>query len=139
MRGLRETGFFDLEKVEIGGAKISPMEMTAKLLLKEWAFEEQEEDLTVMRIQVDGEKDGKSIRHSYHMFDRYDAETDTSSMARTTGYTCTSMVRLVARNLYTEVGISPPELVGRDKACFESVFKDLEERNIRFRHEVEKL
>lgn len=137
MRGLRDTGFFDLERVEINGASVSPMEMTAKLLLREWAFEEEEEDLTVMRILVEGEVGGVGVRHTYHMFDRYDAETGTSSMARTTGYTCTAMVRLVARNLYTQPGISPPEFVGRDKACFDFVLNELEARNVRLRHEVE--
>ncbi len=58
-------------------------------------------------------------------------------MARTTGYTCTAMVRLVARNLYTQPGISPPEFVGRDKACFDFVLNELEARNVRLRHEVE--
>lgn len=139
MRGLRETGFFDLEPVEINGALVSPMEMTARLLLKAWTFEDREEDITVMRIQVDGEVDGKKLRHSYHMFDRYDPGTNTSSMARTTGYTCTAMVRMLTRNLYTTPGISPPEFVGRDKACFDFVFKELEDRNVRFRHEVEEL
>jgi hypothetical protein len=60
-------------------------------------------------------------------------------MARTTGYTCTAMVRVVARNLYTEPGISPPELVGRDQACFDFVLKELEDRGVRFRHEIEEM
>jgi len=139
MRGLRDTGFFDLEEMEIGGARVSPMEMTAKLLLREWTFEEKEEDLTVMRILVEGEAAGKGVRHTYHMFDRYDVETGTSSMARTTGYTCTAMVRLVARNLYTRPGISPPELVGRNQACFDFVLDELAARNVKLRHEVEVL
>ena len=92
-----------------------------------------------LKIRVEGEKEGKKVRHSFEMFDRYDAETDTPSMVRTTGYTCTAMVRCVARNLYTRVGISPPEFVGRDKRCFDFVLKDLEERNVRFRHEVEEI
>jgi len=139
MRGLRETGFFNLEPVEINGAMVTPMEMTARLLLREWEFKENEEDLTVMRIRMEGELGGKKVRHSYHMFDKYDTRTNTSSMARTTGYTCTAMVRMVARKLYTQPGISPPEFVGRNKTCFDFVFKELEDRNIRFRHEIEEL
>jgi len=139
MRGLRETGFFDLDPVEFPGGTVSPMEMTARILVDAWQFEEKEEDLTVMRVRVEGTEGGKKVRHSYHLFDRYDAATDTSSMARTTGYTCTAMVRMVARNLYTEPGISPPELVGRDRACFDFVMKELEERGVCFRHEMEEM
>ena len=115
------------------------VEKTARLLLKAWAFDEEEEDLTVMRILVEGEVGGVGGRHTYHMFDRYDVETGTSSMARTTGYTCTAMVCLVARNLYTRPGISPPEFVGRDKTCFDFVFGELEARDVRLRHEVEEV
>ncbi len=137
MLGLRESGFFDLQPVEVGGAKVSPMQMTAHLLEKAWAFDEGEEDLTLMRVRVDGLKEGKKVRHSFDLFDRHDRETDTSSMARTTGYTCTAMVRLVARRLYKEPGISPPEFVGRNKTCFDFVMKELQDRKVVFRHEVE--
>ena len=49
------------------------------------------------------------------------------------------MVRLVARNLYAEPGISPPELVGQYRACFEFVMKELDSRGVRFRHELKEL
>ena len=37
-------------------------------------------------------------------------DTETSSMARTTGYTCTAMVNLVAEGLWDEPGLAPPEV-----------------------------
>jgi hypothetical protein len=46
---------------------------------------------------------------------------------------------MVARNLYTEPGITPPELVGRDRACFDFVMKELEHRGVIFRHQVEEM
>ncbi len=137
MRGLRETGFFETEPVGLNGAQVAPMDVTAHLLKRAWAFDEKEEDLTVMRIRVEGMRNGKKERQTFDLFDRYDTETDTSSMARTTGYTCTAMVRMVARGLYTEPGISPPEFVGRDPACFDFVMKELEERDVRFHKTVE--
>jgi saccharopine dehydrogenase-like NADP-dependent oxidoreductase len=137
MRGLRATGFFDTRTMEIGDTQVAPKEVTARLLDRVWSFDEGEEDLTVMRIQVDGIRKGRKERHTFHLFDRYDAETQTSSMARTTGYTCTAMVRMVARNLYTEPGISPLELVGKYPKCYEFVMTELAARGIRFEVEVE--
>ena len=46
----------------------------------------------------------------FHLLDRYDRATGTTSMARTTGYTCTAVARLVASGGYRRAGISPPEL-----------------------------
>jgi len=41
----------------------------------------------------------------YDLFDMYDAATETSSMSRTTGYTCTAALNLLIENLFTEKGV----------------------------------
>jgi saccharopine dehydrogenase-like NADP-dependent oxidoreductase len=139
MRGLRTAGFFDTMPMTLGDVTVSPMDVTARLLEAAWAFEEKEEDITVMRVRVDGTEGGIPRRHVFSLLDRYDTETDTSSMARTTGYTCTAMVRMVAQGLYTEPGITPPEFIGRDPACFDFVMNELDERGVHFHHEIEEL
>jgi lysine 6-dehydrogenase len=137
MRGLRHAGFFDKTPMQIGENSLAPREVTARLLEKIWTFEEGEEDLTVMRVKVDGVKGGKKEHHTFFLLDRYDREAGTSSMARTTGFTCTAMVRLVARKLYTEPGITPLEFVGRDAPGYHFVMKELEARGVVFRHQAE--
>ena len=44
-------------------------------------------------------------------------------MARTTGYTCTAAVRMVAAGLYDRKGISPPEFVGRDAQAYAFILR----------------
>jgi lysine 6-dehydrogenase len=139
MKGLRHVGFFEKTPMQIGESSVSPVEVTARLLERVWTFQEGEEDLTVMRVKLDGVQGGKKQRRTFFLLDRFDTATGTSSMARTTGFTCTAMVRLVARKLYTEPGITPLELVGRDPACFDFVMKELEDRGVVFRREVEDL
>ena len=136
MRMLRETGFFDASPLEIGGAKVRPLDLSAHLLFRAWRLEDGEEDLTAMRVVVDGRRDDRPVRHVFDLLDRYDPATRTSSMARTTGYTCTAMVRLVARGLYDRPGISPPELVGRAPGCFAFVMNQLAARGVVFRETV---
>ena len=41
--------------------------------------------------------------------------TKTSSMARTTGYTCTAAVNLIAKKLFTEKGVFPPNWSAKTK------------------------
>jgi lysine 6-dehydrogenase len=139
MKGLRHAGFFDRTPLQIGEFSLSPREVTARLLEKIWTFKEGEEDLTVMRVRVEGITGGKTVRRSFFLLDRYDTATGTASIARTTGFTCTAMVRLVAQKLYTEPGITPLELVGRDAASFDFIMKELESRGVVFRKEVEEL
>ncbi len=134
---LREMGLFNAEPVNVGGVPVSPLQLTTQLLFPMWQFNPREPDLTVMRVEVDATESKASTRHIYDLLDYYDATTDTASMARTTGYTCTAMVRLVARGAYTKPGVSPPEYVGRETGCFEAVRKDLEARGIKLVESVE--
>lgn len=132
MRMLRETGFFSQEPVELGGVRVRPLDLTARLLFSAWQLGPEEEDFTVLRVTVEGEKGGRRERRTWDLLDRYDRETRTTSMARTTGYTCTAMVRMLAAGLYDRKGVSPPEHVGRDAACYEFVLRELAARNVRF-------
>jgi len=139
MRMLREAGFFSTENVLVESGQARPLDVTEALLISAWNFGEGEPDLTVMRIVIEGAKDDKALRHTYSLLDYYDTDTETSSMARTTGYTCTGMVRLITRGLWTEPGVAPPEVVGRDAECFDAVIKHLEERNIQIFQRVDEL
>jgi lysine 6-dehydrogenase len=139
MRMLRETGFFGTEPLEVGGQRVRPLDLTAKLLFSSWLLAAGEEDVTVMRIVVEGVKDSRRSRHTWSLLDRFDRETGTTSMARTTGYTCTAAVRLVAAGLYDRKGISPPELVGRNPEAYTFILHRLAERGVVFRETVTEL
>jgi len=128
---LKESGFFDSEELDIQGQKITPLDFTSKILFNEWKLGEEEEELTVMRVRLKGENaKGQTERVTYSLHDEYCPETQTSSMARTTGYTATAAANLFLEGLFTEKGVFPPELVGKNKQCFDYFMKYLKERNI---------
>jgi lysine 6-dehydrogenase len=129
---LQQAGFFDTATVRVGKTDISPLEFTSRLLIDQWQLEQGEEEFTVMKIIIKGEKEGQHKTIEYNLLDRYDRSTKTSSMARTTGYTCTAAVNLIAKKLFTEKGIFPPELVGKNKACFDFVVDYLEQRKVKW-------
>jgi len=95
-----------------------------------WKYEPGEADLTVMRLVISGVEDGKPATYTYDLCDEYDPATGALSMARTTGYTCTAVTRLVLDGGYSQKGISPPEFVGRVDGCRESVERYLEDRGV---------
>ncbi|MDE3145092.1 MAG: saccharopine dehydrogenase NADP-binding domain-containing protein [Bacteroidota bacterium] len=127
---LKEAGFFDHEEISINNSSISPLQFTSKILFNDWKLGLEEEELTVMRIIIEGRKNDAPVREEFNMVDRYDPVTKISSMSRTTGYTCTAAVHLIAQKLFTEKGVYPPELVGKYKTCFDFVLNHLKERNI---------
>jgi lysine 6-dehydrogenase len=135
MRVLRESGFFSTTPVEVDGQAVRPIALTARLLFEQWKLQE-EEDLTVMQVVIEGRKEGQGYRYTYDLLDRYDRETRTTSMARTTGYTCAIVARQVARGLFSQVGICPPEFVGRTPGCYQDLLAGYAERNIHLRETV---
>jgi lysine 6-dehydrogenase len=123
---LQQAGFFDSTPLRINDTDIIPLEFTSKLLVNEWKLGAEEEEFTVMKVIVEGANETVE----YNLFDRYNAVTKTSSMARTTGYTCAAAVNLIAKNLFVKKGVFPPELISDNEECFDFVLKYLKQRNV---------
>jgi lysine 6-dehydrogenase len=134
---LRDSGFFSKEPIQINGVDIIPLDFTSKILFNEWKLGETEEEITVMRVSVNGDENGVTKKVTYHLHDEYNNDTQTSSMARTTGYTATAAVNIVLNNLFSEKGVFPPELVGKHEKCFNFFIDYLKERGVSYRKEEE--
>ena len=130
LRVLRETGFFSYEEVDVKGVKVRPIDVTAKLLFPKWKLKPGEEEFTVMRVRLSGEENGQQKRYQYNLLDRTNKLTNTLSMARTTGYTCTAAVNLVLDRKFTRKGISPPEFLGEDEPNFLFIVDYLKARGV---------
>lgn len=132
LRVLRETGFFSYDEVDVKGVKIRPIDVTAKLLFPKWKLKPGEEEFTVMRIRMEGEENGKAKSYEYNLLDRTEKSTNTLSMARTTGYTCTAVAHLVADGKFSRKGICPPEYLGEDENNFNFIKKYLQDRGVTY-------
>jgi saccharopine dehydrogenase-like NADP-dependent oxidoreductase len=126
MIALQQAGFFDPAPLRFEETDISPLEFTSRLLVHQWKLDPDENEFTVMRVIIKGE--GKTIE--YNLLDHHDPATKLSSMARTTGYTCTAVVNLLAKKMFEQKGICPPEIVGKEKDCFDFVLKYLHDRGV---------
>lgn len=140
MAVLRELGFFSKEKsMNINGNPVSPLELTAQVLFPNWKLKPGETDITIFRSIIEGTKDGKKIRYTINLYDKYDPKTDVISMARTTGYTATLTIRMIAEGIYSVKGISPPEYLGKYQECVDYLQKGLQERGVNWRVSMENL
>ena len=136
MRMFRETGFFSDIPIEVGGLKVKPVNFTAELLFPKWKLKEGEEELTVMRVIVQGKKGGKKLCYCYDLLDYYDKSTKATSMSRTTGFPCAIMARLIAQGEYLHQGVSPPEYIGRKHKLYQKVMKELERRKVFYKENI---
>ncbi len=128
---LKSTGFFDKKKIMVNGVEVSPLEVTSKILIDDWKLGENEEELTVMRVTLKGENSSGEIEKiEYNLYDEYNTVTQTSSMARTTGYTATAVANMFLEGLFNEKGVFPPELIGKNEVCFNYIMNYLKERKI---------
>jgi saccharopine dehydrogenase-like NADP-dependent oxidoreductase len=128
---LKQIGFLSKEPVKLSEKdRVRPVELTAQLLKPVWKLNEDERDFTVLRVEASGWRDENKVEYQFDMYDEFDAESKTISMARTTGYTATSAVRMLANGLYEKKGISPPEFIGRNAQCCEFILNELKKRGI---------
>ena len=133
MQVFRDSRFFDVEPVAVSGQEVRPIDLTSRLLFDQWKMEPGEEDLTVMQVTVEGEQDGSRVQATYDLLDTYDPVSGTTSMARTTGYTCAIVARQVVTGLFAQKGICPPEYVGREVQCFDDLMAGYKKRGISLR------
>lgn len=135
MKVLSEAGFFNKEPIDINGKLIKPINFTSKLLFPLWHLDENEHEFTVLRVLIEGADNHKKKQIIFDLFDKYDVQTNMSSMARTTGYTCTSAARLILNGKFSRKGICPPEYIGEDEECYKTVLDDLKQRGIKMKFE----
>jgi lysine 6-dehydrogenase len=93
-------------------------------------LKEGEEDYTIMRITIEGIENKEKRIYQYNLLDRYDKGTNTISMARTTGYTCTAVANLLLEKKYTQNGIIPPEYLGEDVENYQFILDYLKYRKV---------
>ncbi len=131
MRVFRETGFFSLDPIPVGGHMLRPRDMTAALLFPKWTFDEGEADITVLRIRSSGVKDGAPHRFTFDFVDRFDPASGLRSMSRSTGFTATAVAGLILDGTLKEPGVHAPEALGARPGILDRVLDHLRARGVR--------
>lgn len=135
MRAFGEAGLFSDEAIEVGGARVRPIDVTSKLLVEAWTFAPGEEDLTVMRVEVASD----TRRIVYEVLDRYDRASSTTSMARTTAFPCAIVARMLADGSLRRGGVFAPEELAGEPGLLQRVLEGHRERGVVYREREEAL
>lgn len=108
MAVLQELGFLDREPVAVNGQPVVPLDV-AMALLEPRLQGASEQDVTVLRVDVSGTKNGVPTRHRWELIDYFDEEYHYTSMARTTGFPALIAVDWIAHGRLAETGLVAPE------------------------------
>lgn len=137
MRVFRATGLFDHQPIDVGGVTVKPIDVISTLMFPKWTYQPGEEDLTVMRVIVEGTKAGKPTRFTWDLLDYYDPKMQATSMSRTTAFPCTIIARMIAKGELNHPGVIPPELIGRKQGMLDRVLSELKRRGVNYTARVE--
>ena len=133
IQALKAAGFLGKDPVKVNGADVIPFDLCSELLFKAWKPAPDEPEFTVMRVSLKGTEKGQGKTVVYDLFDEFDPVEKFSSMARTTGFTATGTAEMILNGIFTEKGVFPPELTGKNPRCFHYILDYLKERNVIYR------
>lgn len=144
MRVLRHIGLFSETPVEIRDAqgnptRIRPLDLLSTLMFPQWTFAPGEEDMTIMRIMAQGERQGRRERLTWDLADSYHRPSAATSMSRTTAFPCSIMARKILRGEFNQPGVHPPEVVGRIPGMLDDVLGQLRSRGVVYAFKTESL
>jgi saccharopine dehydrogenase-like NADP-dependent oxidoreductase len=132
MRTLRHLGLFSHEPVQVGDARVRPIDLTAKLLFPHWTYEEGESDVTVMTVRAWGMRGGREVRLAWTLHDELDPSTGFPSMSRTTAFPATSVLRLIAAGRIRKPGVHAPEMLASMPGIVDAVLADQRARGVKY-------
>lgn len=136
IRLLKDLGFFDEKKIK--GSNISPRELTSKILEQKLNLPDIR-DMVLMNVKVRGVKENSRILYTYHLLDLYDDTKRVTAMGRTTAYTASIIVQLLAKKVIEEKGVVPPERLGMNGKLFKKIMTELRKRGIKIEEKNERM
>jgi lysine 6-dehydrogenase len=134
---LKDLGLFSNSPITINGTTITPRSITQHLLRKTLTRPDIQDILT-MHIKMHGHRGQQQQHYSCYLQTQYDETQGLTAMARTTAYTASIIVQLVANSDIRLRGVVPPERLGMLEPIFNKIMTGLKDRHINPVHRYEK-
>ncbi len=130
VRLIRELGFLSKEPIKVGGCKVRPIEVAAKVIDKQLTKDPRDKVLT-MAVGYKGNRFVKYISIEY-----YDEKTGLTAMQRTTGFNLSRFTMMALDgDLVRDKGLNYPEEFGLDEALFNKYVQHMKKVDIEFKRE----
>jgi saccharopine dehydrogenase-like NADP-dependent oxidoreductase len=132
IKAMVDLHLLDPEPVMINGAAIDRRQFLAAAIEPHILLGEKERDITIVRVEVGGVKDGRERRLVYQMIDYRDLSTGLSAMSRTVGYPASIGAHMICDGTITNRGLLSPV---RD-IPYAPFIEELKKRNIIVTREI---
>jgi len=124
LRMLRDLGLLEKKPIVVDGVSVAPRSVFAAAVEPRLTFP-GEPDVAVMRVVVEGMKEGKRRRITFDMLDRIDTKRGVTAMMRATAYPTCAAALMIARGEVPFRGVAameralPPEAFLREMSKHE--------------------
>jgi saccharopine dehydrogenase-like NADP-dependent oxidoreductase len=116
----------DSEPIFVDGVAVDRKKFLAEALAPHLQYTDDERDVTVVRVEANGQLNGEEKRLIYQMVDKRNLETGFMSMNRTVGFTVSIGALMIGSGQLTKRGLLSPI----NDIPFEPFVKELAARNI---------
>ena len=107
-KAMLQLGLASRKPVEVNGRAIEPRAVFKAVLAQQLAHSDP--DLVLVRVIVEGLKDGAARTIVYEMVDRQEPDTELTAMMRTTAFPAAIIARMAASGQITARGVKPQEI-----------------------------
>jgi lysine 6-dehydrogenase len=107
-RTMLELGLASRKMIEVDGQTVEPRAVFKTVLENALSFDDP--DMILLRVTVEGQKDGSPASRVYEMVDRQDSRTGLTAMMRTTAFPAAIIAWMAASGKITERGVKPQEI-----------------------------
>ncbi len=129
---MAKLGLLEDKKVKIDHHEFSQRKVLVRLFEPALQYAHNERDMTILKVELAGKKDGQSVQHVYEMVDYRDLETGFSSMSRTVGFVASIGAQMIQSGAISKKGLCNPLF----DVPYEFFIKELEKRNIHVTHKM---
>ncbi len=127
---LKDCGLLDTEPIEINGIFLPPRQFLTALLGPKLTLGDDERDMTVLRVVVEGQKNKEEKTHIFEVVDYKDLTSGVLSMGRTTGFTGALLAPMVHNGIIHQTGMVTPEHLGAEPRLFDEMITAYSARGI---------
>jgi len=116
VKAMLELGLASRKLVEVDGVTVEPRAVFRSVLSRALSFNDL--DMVLVRVTIEGEKDGQSRTITYEIVDRQDSRTGLSAMMRCTAFPAAIIAHMAASGQITARGVLPQEIAVKPSQFF---------------------
>ncbi len=130
---IAKLGLLEDRDIKVKGKDVAQKKLLAKLLDNDKLhYKEDEKDLTIIKVILEGKIGNKKVRNIYSMIDERDFENNFYSMQRTVGFIASIGAQMIHENKIKNRGIISPLI----DVPYEEFKEELNKRDIEIRNNI---